>query len=280
MRIKKHPNQNDYVLTKNNLWVRNFTKDQVPYVNINRTIKEQDHFLYLKNEYYCEQERLPWIDAEKIYYERVIIISDGFNFKEKQKLLAKIPNNIALLGTNGALNKWQIPQRSLTYYVVNNPYEDCMAYLPRKNFNLPKCITSTRTNAKFLSHYRGLKYRYIPVNEEVYSGLSYKETEYRIDDYRNPICAALNLAYQFGAEKILLFCCDSVFNEDRPGAILLKNKKWMYPQQTTVNYLLDGMAYWLKNKAYGKVLVKDCSSGPEYENIEYIDEDNLLSFLE
>lgn len=264
-------------MTPQRKWVRNFTTPSAPYVDINETIEQKDHFLFLRNEKINSLQRYPWIDSENIAHENVVIVSDGYGFKEKQKLLNALPKNVTVMGVNGSLVKWE--SRTMNYYVVNNPYEECMRYLPRKNKILPKCIASARTNSDFLLKYRGSKYRYYPVNEKSYTTLGNKEVSWQVDDYRNPVCAAMGLAYRFGAEKIMLFCCDDVFAEERPGAEKIHNGLWMYPQHHVAHGLIDGNCYWLRNVPYGEVAIVDHSSGPLYENTEYIGEDKLVSFF-
>lgn len=282
MRIKKHPNGNEFLLTRENMWVRNFTKNGVPYVDLNKTYNSNDYFVFLKNEIQNSLERYAWIDTEDFYHEKVVILSDGFGFAEKHLKLAKmLPKEVAIIGVNQSLKMWKAPERSMNYYLVNNPYDECMKYMPRKNRGLPRCIASTRTNYEFLMHYKekGSVYKYCPVNEENYTGKANEKIKYQIDDYRNPVCAALQLCYHFGTEKVLLFCCDDSFEQERPGAEKLHNGFWQYPQQNIAHGLIDATAYWLKSMKYSETHIKDHSCGPLYENAAYIDEDEIESFF-
>src|SRR5581483_5776715 len=93
----------------------------------------------------------------------------------------------------------------MDYFIVNNPYPECMSYLPT-NRPLPKCIVSSRTYPEFVRQYRqrkGAIYKYNPSRERKFGGVA--DSIYCVDDYRNPICAAVGLAYRFGAEKLLVF---------------------------------------------------------------------------
>ena len=280
MRIKRPEDQNEYLRTSQGMWVRNFTKKLVPYRDINHTLDKDDHFPLLKNEFENSRSRIPWIDTENFYHDYAVIISDGYGFEEKQELLDSLPPDVALIGVHGALRKWKhTNKRSLTYYIVNNPYEECMRYLPRRRIVPPRCIASTRTYSEFLAQYRGIKYRYSTVTEAEYDGQSSKEISYKIDDYRNAICAAIGLCYQFDVQKILLFCCDDVFKEERPAAEQLENGFWMYPQQRIPHGLVDANSYWIQHGEYQQTVVADFSSGPKYEHIGYINEDKIKSFL-
>lgn len=280
MRIKKHHNGNEYFLTQQNMWVRNFTKQMVPYLDLNKTISVQDQFPILENEIINNRQRYPWIDTEDFTHRKIIIVSDGYDFKNKQHLLANCPKDVVLMGVHGALHNWNLKGRSLNYYIVNNPYQECLNYLPKRGFGYPRCIASTRTNYKFMANYRGTKYRYCPVADASYAGTNSQEIDYKIDDYRNAICAAINLAYRFGVEKLLLFCCDDSFADERPGALSLANKLWTYPQQLTSHGLIDANLHWLKQNSHQEVQIKDHSQGDLYKSAEYITENDLVSFFE
>ena len=279
MRIKKLSNGNQYLLTPQEKWVRNFTINNVPFLDINNTIDAKDHFLFLQNETQNGFKKYPWIDSEQIYHPDIVIVSDGFDFKEKHKILKDLPKNITIIGVNGALAKWEIASKSINYYVVNNPYKECMRYLPKRGRVLPKCIASPRTNNEFLDNYRGTKMRYYPVNEKTYTTLGTKDVTWQIDDCRNPVCAAIGLAYRFGVERLLLLCCDDSFKGARAGAVELKDGLWMYPQHEVAHGLIDGNLHWLRSQKHQEVLIGDCSSGPKYTNASYIEEGKILSFF-
>lgn len=278
-RIKKHQNGNFYCLTYQNKWVRNFIQDNGVYLDLNSTIKHNDHFVFLQNETINSHQKFPWIDSEPIVFSDVVIVSDGYEFEKKQKLLERLPSSVVLIGVNGALAKWKSKIRPLDYYVVNNPYEECLNFLPKNMRNFPKCIASCRTNHDFLSNYRGLIFRYYPVNESTYSSIGSSQVSWQVDDYRNPICASIGLAYRFGAERLLMFCCDNSFGEDRDGSVLLENGLWTYPQHLIAHSLIEGNIFWLRRQPYWNVEIKDHSSGPSFDDAPYIQQDEILSFF-
>jgi len=280
MRIKKYPDGNEFALTKENMWVRNFTKSGVPCIDINKTYVKEDYFTFLKNEIQNSMGHHAWVDAENFFHEKVLIVSDGFGFTEKhQKLIKELPKDVAIIGVNQTLKQWKVLERNLNYYVVNNPYDECMKYMPRRNKGFPKCIASTRTNHEFMYNYKGSVYKYCPVNENGYTNKTTETIKYQIDDCRNPICAALQIAYHFGAEKIVLFCCDDSFDQERPGAEKLHNGLWHYPQQNIAHGLIDANMHWLQSMKYTEIEIKDHSNGPLYENAAYIEEDEIVSFF-
>ncbi len=283
MRIKKHSNQNEYLLTEDRIWVRNFCKMNVPKIDINNLISSNDYQLLLENEKVIRKNRIPSIDIEHFFSSNIIIVSDGFDFSKKQKILSKLPSEVTIIGVNRSLAKWQLVgsncpkelKRNMNYFLVNNPYQECTKYIPTQHKYFPKCVISNRTNIGFTQNYRGNQYTYSPVKDEHYFGL-YGDTEYKIDDYRNPICAAIGLAYKFRATKILLFCCDDSFENERPGAIQLENGLWTYPQQLISQRTIDANLHWLPEQ----VKTGNHSCGAKMKNATYISEEDVVRFFE
>jgi hypothetical protein len=278
MRIKKHSNGNEYLMTDNGVWVRNFTKRSNP-VDINQFTTISDRTLLIENQLKNELITSMQFDPNEEYHQNVCIVSDGYDFANKRDLLKLLPANVTIIGTNRSLVKWDTEsKRSMDYYVVNNPYEQCMTYLPASQKNLPKCLASIRTFPDFLTRYRGSKVKYYPVYEDGFKQHSV-DAICHIDDYRNPICAAVGLAYRMGAVKILMFCCDDSFADERAGAEKLPNGLWMYPHHRTVSELVDGNMYWYTTQQYKRVRVGNHSSGPECNRVGYIEEDRLNAFF-
>ncbi|RDJ35639.1 MAG: hypothetical protein DWQ19_12540 [Crenarchaeota archaeon] len=281
MFVKKHKNKNQYAVT-DGIYVRNFAVSGVLPIDLNRTLSNTDSDLIVDNELENYSHKYPHVDNEQFFHEKIVIVSDGYNFTEAHKFLASLPKEIAIIAVNGALKKWSLVgnnaefKRSINYYVVNNPYSQCQSFLPESHRYYPKCITSIRTNPEFLSNYPGLKYIYFPVRNEAYSGVSSK-TGYKIDDYRNPICAAMGLSFRFKAKKILLFCCDDAFKSPKPGAIELENGLWQYPQHELSQKIIDANCFWLNQQ---KIKVADFSSGRKYEQALYIrQEEDILEYF-
>lgn len=268
-------------MTPSGMWVRNFTRQNVPLIDINDTIKTEDHFLFITNEFENNLKRYAWIDNEKFYFPNLIITSDGYDFKEKHKIISKIKNidKVTIIGVNGSLKKWDC-EKAMSFYLINNPYESSLADLPRRRM-LPRCIASCRTNSKFLSNYNGTVLKYHPVSERGYSGVGSKESNWSVDDYRNPICGAIGVAHKFGVEKLLLMFCDESFKEERPGSIKLDNGLFTYPQHLMAQEAIDANIQWLKSEEYRDVKVGNFSSGLNYSSAAYIsEEEELINFFE
>lgn len=275
MIIKNHSNKNQYFLTSTGLWVRNFVNG-LYYEDINKLTTQSDYDLILKNEMKNATLNIPSIDTENYFYPNITIVSDGFKFEEKQHLLKGI--NAIIIGTNRSLNKWK--DWKMDWYVTNNPYPSCMTYLPTNHNYHPKCIVSTRTNPDFISKYRsrlGVIYRYSPVKDKKFSSNYFAKPLYYVDDYRNPICASISLAYKWGVQKLLLFCCDDVFDTERPGS-KKEGNFWMYPQHNIAKGLIEGNLYWMNSSEYLKVKIANHSS-VEYKNASYIKEEDIKDFF-
>lgn len=144
--IKKHPTKNEYIYAGSGLWVRNFTNEIVRPYDINDSlIQEKDLKLLLENELENNREIFQKIDSEDIAHEKILIVSDGYDFAKKQKLLELLPKDVIVIGVNGTLQDWNCNRR-MNYYVVNNPYKECMDYFPKFPKTSPRVIASTRTN--------------------------------------------------------------------------------------------------------------------------------------
>jgi len=272
--IKRHRNRNDYLLTDDGLWVRNFTKP-VRAIDINALVGEKDYQTLIHNQMQNIASNLPNIDAETISVPNLIIVSDGYQFEEKQKLLSTIKGKVTIVGVNRSLPKWHIDKK-MDYYVVNNPYKECMSYLPEDYF--PRCIASIRTYPNFIRNYQGVIYQYVPTpNERFYNMI--QPSICSIDDYRNPICAAIGLASRWQVKKILLFCCDDAFEGERPSSEKLPNGLYFYPQHSISHNLVEGNLFWLANKSKN-IRLGNYSSGPEFNHIPYIREEELINFFE
>lgn len=278
--IKNHKNKNRYCLSSTGLWVRDFTTTALA-EDINNLINPEDYKTILDNESENARMNLASIDAESIFAPNVVIVSDGFQFADKQNLLKILPQDkVTIIGTNRSLAKWKINRR-MDWYVVNNPYSDCLALLPPHRYH-PRCVVSSRINPDFIRGYiaqRGVIYRYTPTTHKRFSGGFFLSPLWYVDDYRNPICAAIGLAHRWQVRRLLLFCCNDVFAEERPGAESVGNGLWMYPPQRISHGLVDGNLYWLTKQKNIDVRIASYGSGPEYKHAGYIDEDDLLRFF-
>lgn len=272
MIIKKHKNKNKYILD-GGIYVRDFTDDYVVPVDLNELANEQDKDIFINNEMNNFSKR--YSEFEINNYEKIVIVSSGFNFKKKHLILNELSKDTCVIAVNNSLKEWELlakisnMNRIINYYLVNNPYEECLNYLPINHSYYPKCIASTRTNSKFLDSYKGNKFLYCPTTNYSFSSLfNYNN---KLDDYRNVICSALDLSFKFKASKIFLFCCDESFDKEKPGSLKLKNNLYYYPQQILSEQIIGNMCYWLKNK---KIEIYNYSSGGTINNTIHLENDD------
>lgn len=270
--IIKTKNKNKYILD-NKIYIRDFTNDSCIPVDLNELANSNDQDIFIENEMNNFSKKYP--EFEMSNYEKIIIINSGFDFKNKQTILSKVDKKVCIIAVNDTLNNWTLlnkisgVDRSINYYVVNNPYEECINFLPKNHNYYPKCIASTRTNSDFLKLYKGNKYLYNPTPNINYSGLY--NFENKIDDYRNSICASLDLSFKFNVSKIFLFCCDESFDTARPGSISIEDNLHCYPQQLISNMIIGHMCYWLKNK---KIEIYNYSNGGIINNTIHLKNDD------
>jgi len=278
MRIKKHSNGNTYLLTNSGYWIRNFCSSGFA-ANINNLTEPSDYALFLENESRNKKFILPTIDVENFDHPYCVIVSDGYKFEETHKILEQLPNEISVFSVNRSLANWKANRR-IDFHIINNPYDEALADFPRHRY-FPPCIASSKTNHLFIENYLrmgGMVYKYAPVQEQKYKHID-GEHVYLIDDYRNPICAAISLAYHFKVRKLLLLCCDESFKDSRPGAIELKNGLYTYPQQQVAHEIIDGHLYWLKKQEYMTIETAHCSHDSDYENAVYIKTEEIEGFF-
>jgi hypothetical protein len=279
MHIRKHANKNEYIRA-GNIWVRNFAKKSVKPFSVDHMFEKSDYERLIANE--TKNDNQARISDEPIILPNIVIVSDGYNFKTRHKLLTKMPSYVSVLAVNRALKNWTLfstdesQRKTINAYVVNNPYEECLSCLPSQYY--PVCVASSRTNYKFLEKYKGNMYLYEPTPENKF-GLK-KPQQYHIDDYRNPICAAIGLAYQFKVERLMLMCCDDSFDKEQDFSVQLKNELWTYPQHLRSQEIIDANLYWLTHQEEHDVQVSDWSDGAEYTNASYIsNEEEAIDFF-
>ena len=279
MRTKKYKN-NEYVLAED-VWVRNPYGDAEP-VDVN-DLSNDELDLFLRNEtknISAKDIKTDGMNDEPI--ENVVICSDGLLWDERQMVLAELPNKkVKVIGVNGSLAGWRMVgdlsdrKRIMSFYLVNNPYRECSSYLPRRHRYYPNLIASTKTCPEFLANYQERPIFYRATRDINYSGLP-RDGCMVLDDYRNPVCAAVSFCVARRVKRLALLCCDEAFGEERPASVRMKNGLYQYPQQIKSQRIIDRQFHWLKAKG---VQLADCSSGEEYENATYIKPEELASFF-
>jgi hypothetical protein len=275
MKIKKYQT-NEYIQA-GGVWVRNFTNESKTPLTVSHLYDHNDYGMIVRNEQVNSTN--PKVADELIAFNKVVIVSDGYSFTKRHEIIAQMAPDVCVLAINGALKDWNLAgKKSINAYVVNNPYSECTKFLPKTNGYYPICVSSVRTNYNFTKAYKNDVYVYCPTPDITF-GIEYSE-KYVIDDYRNPVCAAIGLAYQFGVEKLMLMCCDESFEKKRDYAVQLKNGLWTYPQHIKSKEIIDANLYWLTHQKEKEVMAVDFSDAGDYSNASYInDEKDALRFF-
>jgi hypothetical protein len=273
MRIKVDPKTRNRYIQADDIWVRDYTIQGVKAIDCNPLFTQSDREIVVKNEAINSTLGLMNIAEETVTFRNVVIISDGYQFDERHKILQELPPDVSIIAVNKAAAKWAIKdKRAINLYLVNNPYGQDNSLRASNYF--PTCVASTRTNSDFVRNYRGNIFFYHPTPDAKFGKPS--PQKYYIDDYRNPICAAVSLAFRFGVRKLLLFGCDNAFSDRREAAEQLENGLWTYPQHFKSQKLIDAQLYWLTHQDGVKVETADYSSGPKYQNAAYISEEQQV----
>jgi len=278
--IFKKKNRNKYLLSETGIWVRNFCEPNVPYLDLNRLDSENDYRTFLGNELSNAKSIRGTFEPSRVTHPNLVIVSDGYGYKKAQEKLAELKyKDVKIIGVNGSLAKWTMGDkakttRAMSYYMVNNPFMECKRFLPTHGY-FPTCVASIRTYPKFVQSYKGQVLFYSPVPNRYYS-TPHKDLRPYLDDYRNPITSAISMAHLLEVKKLLLFCCDDSFEDERPASVKLHNGLFCYPQQIKSQQIIDACLYWLKTSG---VEIGDCSSGIKYNNARYIEPNELIDFF-
>lgn len=268
MLIKKRK-RNRYAHAGDNLWVRDYASPA--YEDINDLVGPEDVRLMTDNEVANMALSPQPLATFTARHEDVIVVNAGAGF-DGGASVESAPEAAAVVAVGAALADWRAKRRP-TYYVVNNPYRECLEYLPRGAL-WPRCVASVRTNPAFLRAYQGLRYYYVPTPSRNFGGLRWPSPGH-LDDYRNPLCAALGLAHRFGVRRLLLVAPDRGSTERLEGMVEA-NGQYYYPAQLTAARLVDACCFWLRE---GGVTVGVISGGPVYAHAQYITPEEVPAFF-
>lgn len=239
--VKKHQNRNEYINVEN-YWIRNFNNYGVKEVDINFLYDEYETKYVLDNEIQNTKLNIPMISKDMFNFTNMIIVSDGYNFSRHEEI-KNVNSNTAILVVNHAMRFWKsnvFPK----FMLVNNTSEVCMSYMPIGP--MPQLICSRRTYTNFLKNYKNIAYMYDPVPDQFYQSVTSKDSQIHIDEYRNPICAAITLANYWNVRNIFLAFCGSAYSENRPGTKQTEEGVFQYPQQILADKLVDANLFWYK----------------------------------
>lgn len=275
--IKLHKNKNEYFLTEDNIWVRNFFKSNVTPKDINNFYKQNEIDVILQNEIKNQEKNMLDFFSETINHKKILIIADGYGFQNSSEWLDKLPTDIKIITVYGASRFWN-SKRLPNYMVLTDPFETSLSYLPEKLF--PILLSSARSCNQFIERYPNKIYKYYTTPDETYeSPVSYENQKY-IDEYRSAISAAIVIASKMNCEKLCIAYPINAYVKERPGTIKLDETNYFYyPQQKIARNIIDANLFWYKmNKQNINISYIGMKNSLLFAN--YIEPNNLNKFYE
>lgn len=243
VQIKKTSDRAKYVLSGDAGWVRDFTGNHG--VILSDVYDTNSVRVAVANESANRTYNLPMIDRESIVSPHVVVVSDGTDLQAVLPLVNVFSKQKTLIvGVNNSLSSQEFFPH---YYISNHQGEESLSLIPKQRV-LPNLIASCRANSSFVRKYRqrgGVAFIYVPTPSRQFSSNLFK-SNFTIDDYRNPICAAINLAYRWNAIKLTLLAPHDFYAESKAGTQKIRNGVNIYPQQKTAHNYVDGCLYWLR----------------------------------
>lgn len=238
--FRKHPNQNEYLKCEN-YWIRNFAGTNVNPVDVNKFFRQEEVSYLVDNEVRNSNHRYPVLEPELFNrFKDVLIVGDGLGF-DQHKLFKMARPNLCCITVNSAARFWQA-SLPIEFLIVNNPSSTAMNGLPIRNH--PKLIANRKTHYPFIKNYKNIIYLYDSVADEEYQTSMSKNSDLHLDDYRNPICAAISLAHKYCKGNLYLAFCSSGYPEEKDGAIKVDENFYQYPAQKTADSIVDGNLFW------------------------------------
>lgn len=241
--FKKHKNSNEY-LKVGDYWVRNFYGESLKAKDVNNFYYNVDIKYIIDNEMKNSNMRHPYLEMELFRkYKRTIIFSDGYDFEKNHKLFDRISPDVLCIAVNQAARFWNAASFP-DFLLINNPDEVCLTGMPVSKF--PALIASRKTCNRFLQNYKNIIYIYDSVSDEYYESQVSKNSEFHLDDYRNPICAAISLASKFVRGDIYLAFCSTAYKEKRDGMSEIDQGIYQYGPQSLADKMVDGNLFWYR----------------------------------
>jgi hypothetical protein len=273
--VRFHNSGNQYALSDSKkIWIRNFGVLHANPLDINSLYSEDEIKIIINNELVNNYHKNSSYEPENLADKNVFIVSDGYGFEKSFEMInsLEIKNSYIIL-TNNSLKLWEIKKYLPSLFVVNNPYKDCLANINKKIF--PRLLASSKTYPEFFKNYNfkaGL-YIYHSTPQINYQAPVKNDYSNYIDDYRNPICAALINCFYGNAKKIYLMSCSDGYKEERHGSYLVNNV-YQYPQQTLADEIINLNIFWyLANKP--QTTIKYFGINKSFCFAQYIDQEQF-----
>ena len=264
---------------EDNIWVRNFTLPYVKPIDLNKLYEDKEINNFIENENNNIFSKFPKFEPKDLSKKNILIISYGFGFKNIENILNKIKTDKKfIILTNNSLKKWTNNKILPDLFVENNPFKECLNNINFKFY--PNCLLSTRTYYKFSDYY---KYKninfYNPTPLEFYNPIVKNDDSKYLDDYRNPICAAINYSYYCNPKNIFLLYCSEAFNKEKPATILHNDQiHYQYEQNKLSEKIIDAMLFWLRKKN-NNINIFYHGLDKTFNFASYINQETLIEYL-
>jgi hypothetical protein len=275
--IKIHKNKNEYFLTDDKIWIRNFAKSNVKPVDINNFYSESEIQLLLINETKNHEVETFDFTSEIKTCKKILIISDGYGFKDSSQWIDQLPSDVKIITNYGACRFWNA-KRLPDYMVITNPFDDALVYLPERIF--PILIASSRTNNNFVKRYANTIIKYYPTPDEKYESPVSHSNPVHIDECRSSIAASINIAFKMNCEKLCIAYPINAYEKQRPATEKIENTElFCYPQQKISMNVIEGNIFWYK---LGKTNANICFTGIKnaLKFANYIEPNMIRKFYE
>jgi hypothetical protein len=272
--LKKHLNQNEYAKV-GKYWVRNFSAPSIKPWDINNFYYDVNLKEIIDNEMKNSRTNSSILENQVFSkYRNFLIVSDGYGF-DNHKNFSNLPPSVCLIVVNQAARLWEC-SRLPDFFLINNPSKLCMTSYPTRIF--PQLIANKRTNNEFIKRYPNIVYFYDSVPDSYYQSVVNGDSADHIDDYRNPICAAIGIINRFAKGNIFLAFCSSAYSNKRDGMIEVSPEIYQYEPQRTADQLIDANLFFYK---FGRPNSNIFYTG--YKNnfkfAKYVDLPELIGYL-
>lgn len=239
--VKTTKDRNEYSLA-DSIWVRNFAREDTKPLDINDLYTNDEIRICIENEVRNSKIIVPNISTENFDFKSVVIISNGYGFRENHKKLVESINNYdgrQVLSVNNTIISWNATKYP-NFYLTNSFNK------PSSMNFLPRLICSQRMDYDFLKNYRNNKFVYSPTPNYKFSSPNSIDETCFIDEYRNPICASISCSHKFRASRIFLAFCSEGYETKKEGMIDVGDGIFMYPQQILANNIINHMIFWYR----------------------------------
>jgi hypothetical protein len=250
-------NNNEYLCLDNNgsMYIRNFCTALAP-VDIDNYFEESELKEYNQNIIQNKDLLGSSLNLDRYkYHDSVTVLGSA-------KKDAKLKPGSLVIGINESLREYS---EFIQIYMSSSPYPKILDFCEGIKA-WPEGVFSFRTNPSFVRFWKGIKHGFnTPKTLKGNSLLTFSRYNTHLEDHRSILLSALHLVYLLGIREIFLVGCENYLEEERPGAIYIKDGMWMFPQQMMDTSILAAASYWLS-----KAGIKTFTLDPNFDVISTI----------